>query len=54
MTIDDVVHSDSVKFQDFDILPHTAEETIHRFAALYRDGAFSNAPFEPITKKYSL
>ncbi|EGF77702.1 hypothetical protein BATDEDRAFT_37370 [Batrachochytrium dendrobatidis JAM81] len=54
--ISDVVssdHSDIMKFKDFDILPHTIEETIGRFVLHYRPGELYSAPFEPIKNQYS-
>jgi hypothetical protein len=53
LTISDKIQKDAYTFEDFGILPHHAEETVHRFAMLYRHGSFSDAPFEPIVKDYT-
>ncbi|KAJ3302840.1 hypothetical protein HDV03_004529 [Kappamyces sp. JEL0829] len=53
LTISDRFSADALTFRDLNILPHTAEETIHRFASMYRDGKFSDAPFLPLTKDYT-
>jgi hypothetical protein len=53
LTISDKFDPNALTFDNFDIIPHTAEETVQRFASYYREGAFSNAPFEPIVKDYT-
>jgi hypothetical protein len=42
-----------MKFADFDIDPHTLEETIIRFVGNFRPFEFASAPNEPILKKYT-
>jgi hypothetical protein len=53
LALSDKFQKGAYTFEDFGILPHTAEETVHRFARLYRDGSFSDAPFEPLVKDYT-
>ena len=52
-TISDKLTQGSVTFKDFDIQPHTVEETIIRFVGMFRPHEFAHAPNEPLLKKYS-
>ncbi|KAI8923553.1 hypothetical protein BC831DRAFT_403614 [Entophlyctis helioformis] len=51
--ISDVVSKNAITFKDYGVSPHTVEETVIRFAGLYRPGELHHAPFEPIKNAYT-
>ncbi|KAI8914567.1 hypothetical protein EDD86DRAFT_222931 [Gorgonomyces haynaldii] len=53
LVISDVFSKNALTLKDFDIHPHTLEETIIRFVYMYRPHEFAMAPNEPILKKYT-
>ena len=55
LCIDDNPSKDKsvLTFRDLGVNPHTVEETVQRFAIMYRPGELANAPFVPIQNKYT-
>nr|KAJ3418858.1 hypothetical protein HK105_007746 [Polyrhizophydium stewartii] len=50
---DKIGHPGALTFKDFDLSPHTIEETVTRFAAVYRPGELFDAPLEPVKNRYT-
>ncbi|KAJ3286248.1 hypothetical protein HK104_009126 [Borealophlyctis nickersoniae] len=51
--VSDTPTPDSITFDYFNIKPHSIEETVARFAGVYREGTKQLLPYNPILKKYS-
>ncbi|KAJ3309995.1 39kDa subunit of ndufa9, NADH:ubiquinone oxidoreductase [Boothiomyces sp. JEL0838] len=49
-----LLNPSALTFENFGIVPHTPEETIHRFVGMYRDDVFSGAPVNQLTKNYTI
>ncbi|KAJ3254512.1 hypothetical protein HK103_007148 [Boothiomyces macroporosus] len=54
LCISDKFSPSALTFENFGIVPHTPEETIHRFVGMYRDDVFSGAPVNQLTKNYTI
>ncbi|KAJ3057303.1 39kDa subunit of ndufa9, NADH:ubiquinone oxidoreductase [Rhizophlyctis rosea] len=51
--VDDKFTPGTLRFEDFNVKPHTIEETVIRFAQLHRSAYQQRNPYDPILSKYT-